>query len=330
MKAPNPIDVVERAYQLEGSDDAWLRDVLQNVAPLLDGGCGLIGYAYDIAIPSSVWLEKAVSIGITDEQMTIMKRVLDTYGKDQVNRMQRAPVPLSTLVEASTATGTDNPLTFGPFASYLKRLDACDAAALRTIEPGGRGLVLCGFQKQPRTFERRTKALWAKVSTHLAAGRRLREQARAVEAVLTPSGKVEHAEGEGTERSAREALRDAVIRQEKARGRARREDPEGATEMWTALVSGRWSLVDQFERGGRRYVVARRNEQGCADPRALGPRERDVVALAALGKPNKLIAYELGLSPSTVGSHLSSAMRKLGVTSRVDLMRAMFASLAKP
>ncbi len=79
------------------------------------------------------------------------------------------------------------------------------------------------------------------------------------------------------------------------------------------------------EAGGQ--WLARRNEQGCPDPRALGARERDVVALAALGKSNKLIAYELGLSPSTVGSHLSAAMRKLGVASRVELMRALLAAI---
>ncbi len=75
------------------------------------------------------------------------------------------------------------------------------------------------------------------------------------EAVLTPSGKLDAAEADAKDRSAREALHDAVLRQDTARDRLRREDPERATEVWTALVAGRWSLVDRFERGGRLLVL---------------------------------------------------------------------------
>jgi DNA-binding NarL/FixJ family response regulator len=59
------------------------------------------------------------------------------------------------------------------------------------------------------------------------------------------------------------------------------------------------------------------------DPRALTDRERTVAHLAALGKSNKLIAYELGLGESTVATHLSTAIRKLGATSRIDLVRLL-------
>ena len=47
------------------------------------------------------------------------------------------------------------------------------------------------------------------------------------------------------------------------------------------------------------------------DPRALTERERQIVAYADLGQSNKLIAYQLGLSPSTVGVHLAHAREKL-------------------
>ncbi|HSD89766.1 MAG TPA: helix-turn-helix transcriptional regulator, partial [Kofleriaceae bacterium] len=211
------------------------------------------------------------------------------------------------------------------FQACFQQLDCRDIFALRTIEPGGKGIVLAAPQRADAHADRRSQRLWAKVSAHLAAGRRLRERLAGspFEAVLTPSGKLEHAEGDSKSPSTREALRAAVVRQEKARGKARRKDPEGATDMWTALVGGRWSLLDHFERGGRRYIVARRNEHGGADPRALAERERAVAQLAALGKSNKLIAYELGVSESTVASHLSSAMRKLRVKTRVELLRLL-------
>jgi DNA-binding NarL/FixJ family response regulator len=103
----------------------------------------------------------------------------------------------------------------------------------------------------------------------------------------------------------------------------RRSDPERALATWTALVSGRWSLVDRYERDGRRYLVARPNPHDAPDPRMLSERERAVAHLVALGWSNKWIAYELGLSPSTVATHLSSALEKLRLKARTDLATTM-------
>ncbi|MEP0545454.1 MAG: response regulator transcription factor [Rhodothermales bacterium] len=48
----------------------------------------------------------------------------------------------------------------------------------------------------------------------------------------------------------------------------------------------------------------------------LTPREREVLACAALGYPNARIADELGLAPGTVRNHLSAAYAKLGARTR--------------
>jgi len=45
--------------------------------------------------------------------------------------------------------------------------------------------------------------------------------------------------------------------------------------------------------------------------RGLTLRERQVLAYAGLGHSNKVIAYELGLSTSTVSTHLARARRKM-------------------
>ena len=52
----------------------------------------------------------------------------------------------------------------------------------------------------------------------------------------------------------------------------------------------------------------------------LSPREEEVVQLVARGKTNREIGEELFLSARTVGDHVSRALRKLGLTSRRDLM----------
>ncbi len=58
-------------------------------------------------------------------------------------------------------------------------------------------------------------------------------------------------------------------------------------------------------------------------PEALTPSERRVCELAAAGRSNPQIAAELFLSRRTVEFHLRGAFRKLEVTSRAELGRAL-------
>lgn len=54
---------------------------------------------------------------------------------------------------------------------------------------------------------------------------------------------------------------------------------------------------------------------------ALSPREREVLDLLIAGKPNKLIAQELGLSPRTVEAHRARLMTRLKVGSLAEAVR---------
>jgi DNA-binding CsgD family transcriptional regulator len=51
-------------------------------------------------------------------------------------------------------------------------------------------------------------------------------------------------------------------------------------------------------------------------PAALTAREREVVALIALGRSNKAIAQELFISPATAARHVANILGKLGYSSR--------------
>ncbi len=57
---------------------------------------------------------------------------------------------------------------------------------------------------------------------------------------------------------------------------------------------------------------------GHFDPRALTPREAEVLTLVTQGRSNKQIAAELSLGLRTVESHVSSLLAKLGATSRTE------------
>lgn len=326
----NPIDVIEAAYALERDDRAWLLGLARAVRPLLEGGRGLYAYAYDASVPPTSWLDRAVLVDADRAELRAAQQMIAAR-TSYAAEIHVLPSPLASATQGAREAGLADPRP--GFDALLGRWKIVDYLALRTVEPGGHGVVVTAAQLRERRVEQRARRLWARVAGHIAAARRLRAALAAStstapaaaepDAVLTPGGKVEHAAGDATSRTARDALRDAVLRQERARGRERRRDPEGATEAWGALVSGRWSLVDQFERGGRRYLVARRNPHELPDPRALTPRERAVAHLAALGKPSKLVAYELGLAESTVATHLAAALRKLGCASRVELVRTL-------
>ena len=50
----------------------------------------------------------------------------------------------------------------------------------------------------------------------------------------------------------------------------------------------------------------------------LSPREREVLDIVATGATNSAIAHRLGLSPKTVGNHISAIFLKLGVATRAE------------
>lgn len=60
---------------------------------------------------------------------------------------------------------------------------------------------------------------------------------------------------------------------------------------------------------------------GSAGEISLSDRESEVLRLIALGYSNKEIAARLDLSVKTVEAHKANAMRKLDMTSRIDIVR---------
>lgn len=82
-------------------------------------------------------------------------------------------------------------------------------------------------------------------------------------------------------------------------------------------------MVDSFEGGGRRFVLAKQFENRPRDWRGLTAQERRIVAHAARGESRKVTGHRLGLSRSRVSSVLCSAMRKLGVRTQAQLVLLM-------
>jgi DNA-binding NarL/FixJ family response regulator len=169
------------------------------------------------------------------------------------------------------------------------------------------------------THERR---LLTQVALHLESGYRVRRCPSVVKAVLSEDGRV-------LERTA-DAPPSALLEAHVARvNAARANDRRGAADamdLWPALLAGKLSLVPRGTRSKRHYEIID-NPAASVALRALSVPERQVLEQSSRGLSTKLVGYALGLSSGAVSARLAQAATKLGVASRLELLRvaALFA-----
>jgi DNA-binding CsgD family transcriptional regulator len=318
-RVDDPISVVEAAWRLDGDDADWLKGIGEAARACLDRGHGAFVFRWrfpggklKLDTPQILGGNPAGAQAIVD---------LNAEAPPEGTNLFFYAVPCGTVSQLVPGMDIRNSPAW---QRHCHPLGLYDAIGLNAAQPDNTGLHVSIPLREVSALSKDELRCWQRVVVHLSAADRLRRAlaARATEpeAVLSSGGRTVHAEGPAKARSARDALRDAVLSMERARSRKGRADGEAALAAWRAMVAGRWSLLDVFERDGRRYIVARRNAPEIGSPDALSVRERQVAAFASMGHSNKLIAYELGLAPSTVATHLGKAMTKLGVASRVQLL----------
>ena len=84
------------------------------------------------------------------------------------------------------------------------------------------------------------------------------------------------------------------------------------------------SLEEGYSRLSRKESTHDRARDAAVRLRALTQRERDVLEGLAQGLPNKVIGYNLGISPRTVEIHRANLMSKLAVRSLSEAVRIVF------
>ncbi|HEY8616326.1 response regulator FixJ [Phenylobacterium sp.] len=85
-----------------------------------------------------------------------------------------------------------------------------------------------------------------------------------------------------------------------------------------ALLQAVRSALDAREREDQQHGEKRRFE---AMLEGLSPREQEVLRGVIAGKPNKVIAYDLGISPRTVEVYRANVMTKTGASGLSELVR---------
>ena len=289
MKA-DLVSVVEAAYQIEQSEDSWLRGVLGAARTIVDAEFEAISCTYDASNPAALRFNTFVSAGLSDEIAAHVARSMPLSNPGYVQK---------TLLSTSCGTSVDvsgwrqQPGVESAGQDFGIR----DFLSINGRNPSGQGcLVMALLRKEMRLTTQRRNVL-TKISSHLAAAHRLRHRlaskvahSGAAEAILDHDGKIHHAEGEARSKMALTRLKHSALAIARSRGALRARDPEEAVDEWKGLIAARWTLLEVCETDGRRYLVARRNRPRTQGPSGLTDREQEVVAFAAMGHHNKLIA----------------------------------------
>ncbi len=292
------LGVIETAYRLErASGREWLRDVGAAVYEQIGAGCGLLGFQYRVTHDGRLEVDEDVELDMPAGFGAMLRASFPQLPPEFV---RTTFVRTEATTQSQGLTAASDGEAARAMMDGLAAFGWRDAFMIGGMDPSGHGVYL-GLRR--RLAE---------------VGARPPENA---DAILTPGGSVDQAQGEAEPKQARAALRHAVLDVERARRDLRQSSPDRAVDVWKGLVSGRWTLVDHFQSDGKRYVLARRNDVAIDGFAALTERERQVVGYAALGHSNKLIAYEMGISSSTVGVLLHRAARKLGASDRIELIR---------
>jgi DNA-binding CsgD family transcriptional regulator len=331
------IDFTEAAYDLELEPHEWLPKLLEAGAPVIDHGLGV--FAVTCMRPpqgASLMIDQLHAVSAPDDLAERVMRLQSEMPPGLLWLLSRPTMP-KTLSEAAEDD-------LEALNLIMRHFDfAKDGLGMSAFDPNGRGVYLIAPLPKVTTLTERSRERWQMLASHFGAGYRLRRALRedapeaatdlphGAEAVIDPTSfRVTDAQGQAKSRDALHALREAALQVDRARGRMRESDPEQALDLWKALVRGRWSTVDWFDSDGRRFVLGLPNAPNVSDPRGLTDREMQVVAYLLSGQTNKLIGYNLGLSKGRVSTLLRSAMRKMGVQTRAQLVSKLhdFGSLS--
>ena len=316
------IALVEASYDLDGSDQDWLDRLFDRAEPLLDFGIGRGAWTFRCT-PTTFQL------GLYPTRISKLLKGM--------HRASHAAAParwFDMTYRSGVVVATGSELTYPLMPETMRIVTGVTGGLARDVFMAGAhsgtslGVAFGVWLKEFRCPTAVERTRWSCISAHLGAGMRLRAATRRlqldsapVEAVLDSGGRVQHARAGAASVAARELLREAVRRIEKARTAEGRRDPDAAMDSWEGLVDGRWSLVDRFDTDGKRFVVAVQNDPAHPDPRGFTMCEREVAEFVGLGLPKfgRRVALRLARFDALTGELDLEHLRSL-IDSRTKLV----------
>ncbi len=334
----DPVGLLEATSRWEPDEERWLRDIAL-ASRGLDLGGGRVVYTLRFESKKQPPRLVAAEDGAPGwpEELARLNRVFSVAATAAVH------VPIGRVRSHGPAIVRENAQRAGmTYDEYMQVAGpGAEGPPMADFVHGGAGRDRASFvalADRPRALRPERKRVVEMFIAHFAAMTRLRRRIESrkssergdvdADAVLDPSGKLLHA-SRSAERQ-RESLVLAVLRAERARGPLRRRSPEEATSLWRALVAGEYTLVESVERDGKRLLLARRNEPKMRGLSALSPSEAACAYFTALGHSQKLIAYELGIGPSSAARMTRSAIAKLRLRSAEELVQVIGPLLREP
>lgn len=308
------LDLVESAYAIDVDETSWLRGLASAAAPLLDEGTGLHVFAFDLQrepLGRSPVLAGGVPAWQSAWRENWWVPVVGSLSADQLRfAAQFASVFYATHLWAAAAQNMPNyralfaklgssgwghafgEYTEGPVTGKLYYPDSLNVVA---VDASGSGIALVANRARRATSppSDAQMALWNKLAGHVSAAQRLRSRVAAstapVEAVITPHGRIEHAEGVARSRVALAAFA--------RRGARHRSRPHRAPTRHARSPSGMegvagGALVAHRPVRARWPSVLRRAPERA---RASGPRPRGLPGAGATGRGSARVgAFEQG------------------------------------
>ncbi len=228
------ISIIEAAYHEAPSPSQWLAHLLEALRSALDTGLGICGFFYQFTGDTlSITDARLAGTAFTGSIQEVVDQVMERSSPES-NRLFFASDDGFTTASGALRLG-DDIARHPAFSGFLESMGIADCRILRVRDVDGQG---CFFAAPtPVVVEARPKErwLWNRVVSHIAAGLRLERSALPeAEAVLTPEGRLCHADGEAKSPAWRQALSESVKHRERARGRLRKTAPADAVNTHTA------------------------------------------------------------------------------------------------
>lgn len=312
------MDLIEAAHSSAGDLQAWSQQLLRSaqrllVSPFLNLGISRRDEKGYCVLASSARGHAVVPL---------LQPLLDSLRENRdeaFDALLRFPGFVST---AATVVGKQVPLE--QVVEFQRSLGCRDSLGIVALA-GDTSLAIGAPSPSTIKLNARDRWLLTQVALHLETGLRLRVLPGPEVARVTPDGTFLSLHEPALASAARAGVTRHVVGVERGRSRRQRSGFE-AVDAWTALVAGRWVLVEQEGRGTPRHYALFEAGRGHA-LRALSQQEARVAELSARGLPGKSIAYAVGVAPATVSKLLASAAIKLGLSNRTRVARVVGALL---